>query len=199
MSNVGFDKNFGLEAFRDWSHWTEEEEEAHTVNYFGIEDFPLLAPMFEHIDKAVANDQPFFTTFLTTIQHDGNVEHLPKLMNVVDYSDDAYLNAYLNSVKYADDLLRNMTEAVAARNLSQETLFVVMGDHGAAFHEHNMMTTYNLQYDEALRVPVCFYTENRYDHIFPFYLFIFIYSQLYLGFGNPSCNRIRIKSGTGLL
>lgn len=122
---------------------------------------PLLAPMLEHVDQSTLNDQPFSMIFLTTIQH-GGYENLPNLMKMVDCSDDKVLNEYLNTVKYTDDLLAKMMSVFESRGLLNETLFVMMGDHGTSFHEYGNMGTYNLVYDQALRVPVMFYTENSY-------------------------------------
>jgi arylsulfatase A-like enzyme len=63
---------------------------------------------------------------------------------------------YLKALRFVDDQLARLLAAIEARGDLGRTLFVVTGDHGEAFGEHNMYFHGNTLYDELLRVPLVF-------------------------------------------
>lgn len=63
---------------------------------------------------------------------------------------------YLKSLSFVDDQLARLLAAVESRGDLARTLFIVTGDHGEAFGEHNMYFHGNTLYDELVRVPLVF-------------------------------------------
>ncbi len=63
---------------------------------------------------------------------------------------------YLKSLSFVDAQIARLLTAIEARGDLGRTLFIVTGDHGEAFGEHNMYFHGNTLYDELLRVPLVF-------------------------------------------
>ncbi len=65
------------------------------------------------------------------------------------------IDRYRNALHYADAALGQLLEGLRSRGLDRETLFVILGDHGEAFgqHEGNYGHTLFL-YEENVRVPL---------------------------------------------
>jgi hypothetical protein len=64
------------------------------------------------------------------------------------------IDRYRNALHYADQALGQLLEGLRSRGLDRQTLFVILGDHGEAFgqHEGNYGHTLFL-YEENVRVP----------------------------------------------
>ncbi|MCW5971574.1 MAG: sulfatase [Blastocatellales bacterium] len=61
---------------------------------------------------------------------------------------------YLNALDYADRMLGRLIDGLRARGLEHETLFVIFGDHGEAFGQHEGNYGHSLfLYEENVRVP----------------------------------------------
>ncbi len=148
LDNLGFAEHFGDAAF-DKEGFTQKA-------YFGYEDRVALASTLGWVDAAVAAGDPFLLGFLTLSSH--HPYDTPPGFPVRDYgTGDARLDAYLNSIRYTDAFVRDLVAGFAERGLMEETLFVIVGDHGEAFGEHGQRTHGDVIYDEALHVPAVLY------------------------------------------
>jgi arylsulfatase A-like enzyme len=70
-----------------------------------------------------------------------------------DFAKDKELNKYLNTVRYQDFFLKNLFEQYKKLGLYEDTVFVVLGDHGEGFGEHGLRQHDNVIYNEGLRIP----------------------------------------------
>jgi len=70
------------------------------------------------------------------------------------FGEDSEFGSYLNSLRYGDRALGELREGLRRRGLDRETLWIVAGDHGEAFgqHEGNVGHTAFL-YEENVHVP----------------------------------------------
>jgi arylsulfatase A-like enzyme len=64
---------------------------------------------------------------------------------------------YDREIRYLDDQLRALVEALNARGLLEKTLLVITSDHGEEFYEHGFWGHGPTPYEEVLRVPLVFY------------------------------------------
>lgn len=69
-------------------------------------------------------------------------------------------DSYLNCLAYSDGLMAKMLEAFEARGLMQDTLFVVVGDHGESFGEHGMYVHNSSLYEEETTIPLVFWSAD---------------------------------------
>jgi lipoteichoic acid synthase len=94
--------------------------------------------------------QPFFLILWTS---DSHYPYTPPTTD--DYRvGNADLNRYLNAVRWNDDLLSQIEAALAAEAIEDDTLIVIVGDHGEAFGEHGDFTHNSAVYDEEVKVPL---------------------------------------------
>jgi arylsulfatase A-like enzyme len=67
---------------------------------------------------------------------------------------------YLNSLHYADAAMGQLVDALEAEGLMKDTLFVMVTDHGEAFHQHRGNYNHPLFiYEENVHVPALFYSK----------------------------------------
>ena len=66
------------------------------------------------------------------------------------------MNRYLNSVAWTDQVVGNLADALQSAGLAENTLLVIMGDHGEAFQEHGQSVHNFSVYNEEVRIPLMF-------------------------------------------
>lgn len=142
-------ENFGYDDFRPLEELPKEGFD--TVNYFGVEDDVMLGPSREWLREN--SGQPFLASYLTiTTHHDYNV---PPDFEKKRYVEDDLYNDYLNTVAYQDRFLGKLIQQYKDLGLYEDTVFVVMADHGEGFGEHNgLMQHDNTIYDEGTKIPL---------------------------------------------
>ena len=121
------------------------------VNYFGYEDEIMLPSSREWLEEN-GDDGPFMTTYLTVTPHHNYV--VPGRYGTKKYSSDPELNRYLNTVRYQDFFLKKLFEQYKDLGLYEDTVFVILGDHGEGFGEHGLKQHDNTIYQEGLHIPL---------------------------------------------
>lgn len=86
-----------------------------------------------------------------------NQDHLSFLlgrtkMTETDFS--ILKNAYDNSIRYSDCIARRMIKTLKDENLYDNTLFIILADHGESIGEHNLMFHVWSLYDNLVKVPL---------------------------------------------
>lgn len=71
-----------------------------------------------------------------------------------DWPQQSVIDRYDDGVKYADDSLGRLMQALDARGLSRNTLVIVTSDHGEALGQHFLMTHGHTLYWELIHVPL---------------------------------------------
>jgi arylsulfatase A-like enzyme len=151
LENMGFDEFVG---FQDLEVQGFEE-----VNYFGYEDRVLVEPS---LDWAVRNpSQPFFLTYLTVTTHHPYQppRHHPRRV----FSRDSRMDSYLNAVSYTDRFIEDLIEGFRVRGLYEDTMFVIVADHGEGFGEHGRFAHDTVIYEEGVRVPLLVHVPGRFE------------------------------------
>jgi lipoteichoic acid synthase len=142
VANAGFEDFIALEDMEN----AEEYEWAH---YFGKEDDVSLAPMRKWLEEN--RDSPFMIGYLTAAPH--HDYRAPVRYGHKEFSEDETFDRYLNAVRYQDFFIRNVFALFEELGLYEETVFVLVGDHGQAFMEHGRFGHSNVPYEEGLTVP----------------------------------------------
>ena len=149
LAEMGFAEAFGDGAFPD--------EGFYRVNYFGSEDRIMMEPSLAWVDRQRAEGTPFLLTYLTLTSH--HPYQTPISFERRTFTnDDPDLNAYLNTLAYTDAFLADLFTAFEARGLIDETVFILMGDHGEAFAEHGRRFHSAVIWDEGLQVPALIFS-----------------------------------------
>jgi hypothetical protein len=115
---------------------------------FGVDEPATVARMLAWID-ALPRGQHFFLTYLPIAGH-----HPYATPERGPFTGASEIDQYRNALHYGDVSLGAFVDGLRARGLEENTVFVIYGDHGEAFHQHegNYGHTFFL-YDENIRVP----------------------------------------------
>ena len=161
----GYDTAYFTSSSREalgWAHLTKHmgyatflgHEDMDTTgfewaNMWAYEDDIMLAPSRAWLEERTG---PFLTTYMACAPH---YEYLATSR----YGQRAYVadeqhNRYLNAVHYTDRFVENLIDQYEALGLADETIFVIVGDHGEGFGEHVPRQHNAVPYEEVLRVPL---------------------------------------------
>ncbi len=120
------------------------------ANYFGVEDRVALGPIAALLDRP--RQGPFFLALLTNAAHHDYLRLPGHPQQEFDPAYEAH-DRYLNAVAYVDGFLRALFDLLRERGLDQNTVVMVLGDHGEGFGEHGRNEHDNVPYSEALHIP----------------------------------------------
>jgi hypothetical protein len=116
---------------------------------FGVDEPATIERMLAWID-ALPRTQRFFLHYLPIAGHH---PYATPERGPFPESDDA--GQYLNALHYGDAALGEFLAALHDRGLTANTLFVIYGDHGEAFGQHDGNYGHTLfLYEENIRVPL---------------------------------------------
>ena len=121
----------------------------HHNSSFGVDEPSTITSILQWIDALPAG-QRFFVTYLPIAGH-----HPYETPEPGPFPGRDELGRYRNALHYGDASLGALVRGLRARGLEDQTLWIVLGDHGEAFgqHEGNYGHTFHL-YDENVHVPL---------------------------------------------
>ena len=166
-----FNRKMGIEKivakdFLERNATTRSELEK--INYFGYPETTLTTHVRELIEKVQReNKRMFFSHFTSTMHHPWGlpddfkkVEYINTQGKMAWHKD---FNNYLNTVRFTDSWLGELLNLFDQAGITNETLVVVVGDHGQAFREDisTRTGTYKNSHVSNFRVPITF----RHPHI----------------------------------
>lgn len=130
-----------------------DESRFPKINPFGLEDRALLDPIAQWIDAQGRKGTPFLLTVMTNVGHYpyGVPADWPRRHH--DDNADAQYSAYLDCIAYIDDFVRRLYGLFEERGLANDTIFVVLGDHGESFGLHGPRQHFGQAYEEVVRIP----------------------------------------------
>jgi phosphoglycerol transferase MdoB-like AlkP superfamily enzyme len=115
---------------------------------FGVDESSTVRRTLAWIDS-LAPGERFFLTYLPIAGH-----HPYDTPEPGPFSERTESDRYLNALRYADESLGALIKGLRERGLEERTLFVIFGDHGEAFGQHEGNYGHSLfLYDENVRVP----------------------------------------------
>jgi len=153
VKNLGYQEFFPLESLN-----TAGMEPA---NYFAVEDAVMLPKSLDWLMRN-GKEQPFLATYLTgTPHHDYRAPR--RRYGSKDFAEDDEFNRYLNSVWYVDQFTRELIAQYQDLGLLEDTLFIIIGDHGEAFGEHGRSMHDNIMWQEGLHIPLMIFDPSNPD------------------------------------
>ncbi|TVY83542.1 hypothetical protein LSUE1_G002197 [Lachnellula suecica] len=141
-------------------HYPPSEKES---NYFGYPETQLKPYLKDLFRQAEEKNQRLFLSHLTGSTH--HPWNTPEAFGeTVDYLRQSHwggehpLNRYLNTIKYADGWIGEIMDLLEEMDVAEETLVVMVGDHGWAFQEDSHARgTFENGHISNLRVPLLFH------------------------------------------
>ena len=136
---------------------------------WGLDERAMTAPILSFIKENEGN--PFFITVMPVNPHhpysipEADKAEAERFRIIKGISSDSIrLKSkfnYINSLHYADASLGHLVDALESENLMDDTIFILVADHGEAFYEHR--GNYNhvfFIYEENVHVPLVIYSPS---------------------------------------
>ncbi|MDQ3622803.1 MAG: sulfatase-like hydrolase/transferase [Verrucomicrobiota bacterium] len=115
---------------------------------FGVDEPATISRILAWID-GVPRDQPFLIMYLPIAGHHPYETPEPR-----PFPEREEIDRYRNALFFGDAALGRFCDELEKRGLYEKTLFVVFGDHGEAFGEHEGNYGHTMfLYEENVRVP----------------------------------------------
>ncbi|MCA1717088.1 MAG: sulfatase-like hydrolase/transferase, partial [Actinobacteria bacterium] len=155
VKNVGYEEFYPVE--------TMDTEGFEQANYFGYEDDVMLEPSEEWLERQKESGKPFLATYETITPHHQYLAPQERYGRE-EFDEDDKLNRYQNSVRYQDIFLKNLFDQYKKLGLYEDTVFVLYGDHGEAFGEHDLFQHDNVPYEEGLKIPMIIHDPKQFHN-----------------------------------
>lgn len=127
------------------------------TNYLGGADESMIEPILAWTAAQQKAGKPFMTAIMTNVGH--HPYSTPATWKKIQFPGvvDERLNDYYNCLLYIDGFLETLMRGYEGLGLRDNTLFIVLGDHGQSFGEHGLRQVYNGLYQEGVHVPAVLY------------------------------------------
>jgi len=136
--------NRGFEVLEDAGHIGGNHESS-----FGVDEPSAVRRILQWVES-LGEDERFCVMYLPIAGH-----HPYEVPGEAGGSDGSEQGRYLAALRYADAALGQLVDGLKGRGVYTNTLFVIYGDHGEAFGQHdgNFGHTFFL-YEENVQVPL---------------------------------------------
>jgi len=144
VHNLGFDKFWARDDLGDPNAF---------IGYLGCDEFAMLEPIAEWVKN---DERTFLLTIMCSVTHDPY--DIPewfeaKIPDRLASLTNKPVERYWRAIYYTDRFLAALDAELAKLNLTDKTIFCVVGDHGEAFGEHSLHGHERIAFDDALHVP----------------------------------------------
>ena len=138
-------------GFGDFIHYHNIEPEPQLLGYLGADDAVLELAALRWIDE---REGPFFLALFTSSTHHPYVlprrlAPLPEGLSVRQQQ----LLGYSILVSETDRIVSNIVRGLEERGLADDTIIVLMGDHGESFGDHGQFQHDNIFTEEGVKIP----------------------------------------------
>ncbi|PGH01930.1 hypothetical protein AJ79_07761 [Helicocarpus griseus UAMH5409] len=161
--HMSFGQSFVRETFEDENN-KYYPPKSPEINYFGYAETEVKPFIRDLIADVVAKKKRLFLSHFTSTTH--HPWTAPDDFSAVKYmgseGSHEHMDSFLNVVRYDDLWLGQILGLLDEYGIANETLVVVVGDHGQAFEEDTQLTgTYENGHISNFRVPLVF----RHPHL----------------------------------
>ena len=146
----GLLKSLGMTAFETAQLPEAKGIVVQSASSFGTSDKSLYSLGAQHVSKI---NGPFAAVFFPLAAH---YPYDCEKSDVTRHN----LTDYRHCVAESDTNLTNFLAALKQSGAMQDTLFVVVGDHGESFGEHGTYVHNSSMYQEEVTVPLIFWSED---------------------------------------
>jgi phosphoglycerol transferase MdoB-like AlkP superfamily enzyme len=151
----GLIKNIGYSFLE--TQETIDQKGFGKAGYFGLDEFAMIEPSLSWIKKNKTS--PFFLTYLTVLSH-----HPYELPNENSFNTND-VTKYNATLEHTDKFIENIYDNLKHNGLLDNTVLMIIGDHGEGFGEHGVRLHDVVPYEEATRVPFIIHNPKWLDNI----------------------------------
>lgn len=140
-------------------YWPATEPESHYFGYPETQLKPFLRDTFREVQQS--GNRLFLSHFTSQTHHPFDTPEAygrhEMYMGAGRFGKEPVLNRYLNAIRYVDNWLGEVMDMLDEANMTDETLVVLVGDHGWAFAEDDAKhSSFENPHIANLRVPLTF-------------------------------------------
>jgi len=149
-----FENRPGLLRNLGFQSWKLQEDFAGNfkeVGYFGMDEFAMVDPAIDWVKERP--DVPFLLTFLTVTTH--HPYQTPPMEAWPKPGEE--FQGYMDAIEHLDHFASTFYQKLQEAHLADNTLLIIVGDHGEAFGEHYRMQHDVVPYEEGIHVPLYMY------------------------------------------
>ena len=139
----------GFDFFR--SKESLDRRKFESSNYFGLDDQAMIEPAMQWLKNG---EQPFFLGMLSLASH--HKYTLPKKIKP-KFPKKGTKFEHLSTVHYVDSVLGKFVDRLEKEGLMDNTLIVILGDHGEGMGEHGRKQHDLVLWQEGLSIPMVLY------------------------------------------
>jgi phosphoglycerol transferase MdoB-like AlkP superfamily enzyme len=141
-SSPGLAHNLGFDKF--WARECIGNSESF-LGYQSCDDFAMIRPITEWIKE---EEKPFVLVVMCSVTHDPYI--VPKW-----FAEPARepVKRYQQTINYTDSFIKALDAELAKLDLTDNTIFCVVSDHGEGFGEHGQFAHEGIGYEESMRLP----------------------------------------------
>jgi lipoteichoic acid synthase len=152
--------NFGYEEL--YSYESMDKQDYSRLRGEGLSgDEAMLEPSEEWLTEQKESGNPFLAAYLTAVTHYPYL--VPDSYEQENFAEDEDLNRYLNAIRLQDMFLESLFDQYKDLGLYEDTVFVIVADHGEGFGEHGLYTHGNVPYEEGLKIPLIVHDPKRFE------------------------------------
>jgi phosphoglycerol transferase MdoB-like AlkP superfamily enzyme len=118
---------FLMEGGFDRIYSQEDYPSGESVNVFGVQDDVLFQYGLDRINDVTLDEKPFLAVFLTVSNHPPYI--VPQQYTNIADTDDKKMT------RFVDDVLKNFMENASKEKWFENTIFVLLGDHGVVLDQ----------------------------------------------------------------
>ena len=154
---TGFYRQAGYDTVYDFGSDQDDVIAREKLNSWGGKEEHTIEQIRHWLTTQHDRTKPFLLTYLTVATHhpyDTPNGELKPLAN------DERKNRYLNALQYTDESLGKLQALFAEQNFADNTLWVIIGDHGEAFGDYHAGNLLHKQflYEENIRTFLLLYS-----------------------------------------
>lgn len=154
MPKIGFTDPLGSRELKDEAAKLGPVD-LPDINYYGMPERAIEDYLRDTFASAKKNDERVFLSHLTSsTHHDFGLPEDEKYVPLADDPDLEDLSHYLNTVGYVDRWLDRILQILDEEGVADETLLVVVGDHGLSIAERGSITPYSNPHVANYHVPL---------------------------------------------
>jgi lipoteichoic acid synthase len=122
------------------------------IEPFGVDDQAMVQPTLSMFDESAASGKPFLLVMMSNVGH--FPYNLPSTWQRVHFlGQNEFTDAHLNAAAYQDQFVRTVTEGLRSRGLLDNTVLIVLGDHGDGITDDDAAQRLYRLDDGLLHVP----------------------------------------------
>jgi arylsulfatase A-like enzyme len=138
----------GYEAI--WDAQSLPKEEGTYVDSWGVAEEASTAQILRFVDS-IGPDERFFVSYVPIFPHH---PYVVPTGEEATFGDATPFDRYRSAMAYSDRNLGHLIQALEARGLLDDTIIVLVGDHGEAFAQHPGNRIHSIAiYEENVHVP----------------------------------------------